>query len=757
MTLPTADVLAQQPAESVSFRSSIARALIYPLVLLILLIAIFIWQLGSVLRTTERVEHSNRVIAQESTVLKLLVDMETGLRGYLLNGDTLYLEPYQQAQEIFDTEFKRLQDLITDNPSQAQSLNDTWLNIVKWREYAIDTLNKKASINDGVDAATQLTGKQLMDTVRQQMAAFVDTENALRAERIRTTQSTSQFVILSVVIVGLIVGTLLAIVTLRQLLRLSQSYQQALALSHKQSEELLTQREWLRGVLSSIGDGVIATDIRGNVTFINQITKQLTGWSNDEAAGKSISKIYKIGREETAQSLAISSASTIDKDLTPLATESKVLVKRDGSDIPIEDTITYIKDSSGTPIGTVVVFRDISHRKMIDKRRAQLDAMLEAERLRFANIIETVPGILWENQYDSTTGRMKLVFISPYIVPILGYSVEEALNQPDFWYKVFHPDGAPNTIEAFSKVRQSGRTGVVSFRALHKDGHPVDMDAHLVAILEDGKVVGSRGVMMDVSERQRLMNAQTRYAAMLRRSNEQLQQFAYITSHDLQEPLRMVISYLQLLERRYSNALDSDAHEFITYAVDGAARMKELISGLLQYSRLDADQDIQEPIALQEVLDRALTNLSVAITDSGAVITNDTLPRVQADSLQLMQLFQNLIGNAIKFRSKEPLKIHIGAEKKEDEWLFSVKDNGIGIAPEYQERIFAMFQRLHTRTEYAGTGIGLAICKKIVERHGGRIWIESEAGKGATFYFTLPIKPIDYFGMPSSTSRPHSY
>jgi len=243
---------------------------------------------------------------------------------------------------------------------------------------------------------------------------------------------------------------------------------------------------------------------------------------------------------------------------------------------------------------------------------------------------------------------------------------------------------------------------------------------------------------------------------MLRRSNEQLQQFAYITSHDLQEPLRMVISYLQLLERRYSNALDSDAHEFIAYAVDGAARMRALISGLLQYSRLDGDQDTQEPVSAGEILDRALNNLSVAITDSGAVITHDTLPQIQADPLQFMQLFQNLIGNAIKFRSQEPPKIHIGVEKKGEEWQFSVKDNGIGIAPEYQERVFAMFQRLHNRTEYAGTGIGLAICKKIVERHGGRIWIESEAGKGATFYFTLPFKPIDYFGMPTSTSRPHS-
>ncbi len=757
MTIPTVEVPANPSSQSVVFRRSIIRALVYPLLLLTLLIIIFIWQLGSVLRTTDRVEHSNVTITQASTVLKLLVDMETGLRGYLLNGDTLYLEPYQKAQAIFDTQFKDLQELVANDDTQTRSLNDAWANIVKWRQYAIDTLNKKASINDGVDPATQLTGKQLMDSIRQQLATFVDTESHIREERIGTTQSTSQFVILSMVIVGIVVGALLAVVTLRQLLRLSQSYQQALSLSHQQSEELLTQREWLRGVLSSIGDGVIATDIRGNVTFINPITHQLTGWSDDEAAGKSISKIYKVEREETAQNLTISPASVTDKDITPLSTESKVLVARDGSDIPIEDTITYIKDTSGSPVGTVVVFRDISHRKLIEQKRAQLDAMLEAERLRFANIIETVPGVFWENQYDAAANKMKLVFISAYVEPVLGYTVEEALTNTEFWYELIHPEDLKRALEEISKIRLSGKAGVVSLRALHKDGHTVDIDAHMVAIMKDGKPIGSRGVMMDVSERQRLVNAQIRYAAMLRRSNEQLQQFAYITSHDLQEPLRMVISYLQLLERRYSNALDSDAHEFITYAVDGATRMKELITGLLQYSRLDADQELQEPISAQDVLDRALTNLSVAITDSGAVITHEPLPRVQVDSLQLMQLFQNLIGNAIKFHSNEPLKIHIGAEKREDEWLFHVKDNGIGIAPEYQERIFAMFQRLHTRTEYAGTGIGLAICKKIVERHGGRIWVESAAGEGATFYFTLPIQANDYLPTLSNTSRPHSY
>ncbi len=229
------------------------------------------------------------------------------------------------------------------------------------------------------------------------------------------------------------------------------------------------------------------------------------------------------------------------------------------------------------------------------------------------------------------------------------------------------------------------------------------------------------------------------YAAELERSNRELEQFAYITSHDLQEPLRMVTSYLQLLERRYKGALDEDADDFIAYAVDGATRMQMLIRDLLTYSRVSTHAKPFEPTNCNDILNHARANLEIAIHESAATVTSDDLPTITADATQLTQVFQNLIGNAVKFRRKEePPRVHVTAERKEDEWLFSVRDNGIGIAPEHTERIFLIFQRLHTRDEYPGTGIGLAVCKKIVERHGGRLWVESEPGKGSTLYFTIP-------------------
>jgi signal transduction histidine kinase len=224
----------------------------------------------------------------------------------------------------------------------------------------------------------------------------------------------------------------------------------------------------------------------------------------------------------------------------------------------------------------------------------------------------------------------------------------------------------------------------------------------------------------------------------LERSNRELEQFAYVASHDLQEPLRMVSSYTQLLEQRYRDQLDDDAREFINYAVDGARRMQRLINDLLELSRVSTRGKPLEPIDANEVLGAVRANLSAAIEDSGALVTSDELPTVKADSTQLGQLLQNLIGNAIKFHGADAPRVHISAREQRGEWVFSVKDNGIGIAREYFDRIFVIFQRLHATATYPGTGIGLAVCKRIVERHGGRIWVESESGNGSSFFFTIP-------------------
>lgn len=246
-------------------------------------------------------------------------------------------------------------------------------------------------------------------------------------------------------------------------------------------------------------------------------------------------------------------------------------------------------------------------------------------------------------------------------------------------------------------------------------------------------------IARDITERKRFENLLCHQSQELTRSNAELEQFAYVASHDLQEPLRMVSSYVQLLAERYQGQLDAKADKFIAYAVDGAQRMQELINDLLALSRVKSRQADFKPVNSADVLQRVLHDLKGAVEKSQAVVEHSNLPTVTADEGQLYQLFQNLIGNALKFHGEQPPRIKVQAEQQGEQWLFTVQDNGIGIAPEHFERIFVLFQRLHSRQQYSGTGIGLAICKKIVERHRGRIWVESEAGRGAAFKFTLPI------------------
>ncbi len=227
--------------------------------------------------------------------------------------------------------------------------------------------------------------------------------------------------------------------------------------------------------------------------------------------------------------------------------------------------------------------------------------------------------------------------------------------------------------------------------------------------------------------------------AELVRSNGELQQFAYVASHDLQEPLRMVASYLQLLERRYKDQLDADASQFIAFAVEGIRRMYTLINDLLEYSQIEARGRVFKPTDCSVVVSRVVEVLRPEIEQAGATVSHNGLPVVTGDAAQLTEIFEQLINNAIKFRGERPPIVQIWAERKKDEWLFAVRDNGVGIALQYMQRVFIIFQRLHVREQYPGNGIGLAICKKIVERHAGQIWVESTLGQGSTFYFTLPI------------------
>jgi PAS domain S-box-containing protein len=321
---------------------------------------------------------------------------------------------------------------------------------------------------------------------------------------------------------------------------------------------------------------------------------------------------------------------------------------------------------------------------------------------------------------------------------MLGYPSEEL--ESNRWQEITHPDDIELTQKEIDALL-SGEKEAARFtkRYFHKNGSIVWADAS-TSLRRDkqGEPLYLMTTLVDITARMQAEETLKNTLADLERSNADLEQFAYVASHDLQEPLRMVSSFTQLLGQRYKGKLDKDADEFIGYAVEGANNMQRLINDLLSFSRVGTRGKPPELISVDTVLDRALDNLKLAIEESQAVVERDSLPTVAVDDVQLIQIFQNLIANAIKFRGDEPPRIRIAAEARGNEWVFSVRDNGIGIDPQYLDRIFIIFQRLHERGKYPGTGIGLAVCKKIVQRHGGRIWVESELGKGSTFYFSLP-------------------
>jgi PAS domain S-box-containing protein len=393
------------------------------------------------------------------------------------------------------------------------------------------------------------------------------------------------------------------------------------------------------------------------------------------------------------------------------------------------DSRSVVYDNGNTPVAVVGSLRDITERKLAD------EALQQRER-------DYV--ILLESTHDSMivvdAETLKVIFGNRRSALMFGFdpvpNAGVGVNLLDF----IHPEDREIAIKGFVEdLHQRDRRQRYDVRAKTKDGREIWVSALATRIEFQGRVAVLLS-LKDVTETRRAEEKLKQTMAELARSNTELERFAYIASHDLQEPLRMVASYTQLLGRRYRGKLDSDADEFIGYAVDGATRMQQLINALLDYSRVGTRAKPLEPTDCEAVFNNAVANLKVAIKETDAVVEHDPLPTVVADATQMVQLFQNLLGNSVKFHSDKRPEIHVGAQRNGSEWIFSVRDNGIGIDPKYFERIFIIFQRLHGRGEYPGTGIGLAICKKIIERHKGRIWVESQPGNGATFYFTIPIE-----------------
>jgi PAS domain S-box-containing protein len=479
-------------------------------------------------------------------------------------------------------------------------------------------------------------------------------------------------------------------------------------------EALRSSEAKFRGLLESAPDAMVISNLQGRILLVNAETERLFGYSRDELIGQNV------------------------EALVPERFRGKHPghchgrgIRKDKTEFPIEIGLSLIDAAEGALISNAI--RDVTARV-----EAQEALRASEEKLRMTLEAAEMGSWFWDIQQDE-------ISYSEKFVTLYGLAPGAKLTVADI-LQLIHPDDRERILQSIKNTLELGMTYDVEYRAIWPDS-----SVHWLAAKgrahrnPEGVATRMQGVLLDIDVRKAAQEALKhrevleRRSAELKRSNDELQQFAYIAAHDLQEPLRMVASYTQLLSKRYKGRLDSDADDFIAYAVDGAHRMQRLVEDLLAYCRVGTAGNSFRETSCEAALELALANLQGAIRDSGAVVTHDPLPTVTADSAQLVQLFQNVVGNAIKYRSAAPPQVHVSAENRTgEEWIFSIRDNGLGIEPQFFERIFVMFQRLHGRNDFSGTGIGLALCKKIAERHGGRMWVESVPGNGSTFYFALP-------------------
>jgi PAS domain S-box-containing protein len=493
---------------------------------------------------------------------------------------------------------------------------------------------------------------------------------------------------------------------------------------HKEAEKHLAQMEGkYRGLLEAAPDAMVVVNQGGEIVVLNLRAEKQFGYCRDELVGQKVKNIIPEGFAERLLADGLRSAE--DALAQQIGTGIELTgLRKDGSEFPIEIMLSPLESAEGILVTAAI--RDISVRKAAERHLAQAEG-------RYRGLLEAAPdAMVVVNQGG------EIVLLNLQAEKQFGYRRDELLGQkvkniiPEGFAERLIADGLRSAEDALAQQIGTG----IELQGLRKDGSEFPIEI-MLSPLESAEGILVTAAIRNITTRKKAEALLLQKVEELNRSNEELEQFANIASHDLQEPLRMIASYTQLLARRYKGKLDSDADEFIAFAVDGVTRMQRLIQGLLAYSRIGTKGKDLRDTSSEDVLQQALMNLRGSIEECGALVTHDPLPVVLADEMQLTQLFQNLVGNAIKYQSPGVPRVHIAAAKNGVKWTFAVQDNGLGIDSQYFERIFGMFQRLHKREEFAGTGIGLAICKKIVERHGGSISVESQTGEGSTFRFDL--------------------
>ena len=487
-----------------------------------------------------------------------------------------------------------------------------------------------------------------------------------------------------------------------------------------QREETIKQAaHYARSLLEASLDPMVTISREGKITDVNEATVRMTGTGRAALIGSDFAGYFtdaaKAG-EGYRQALA-----------EGFVTDYALAIRHtSGSVTDVLYNASVYRDGSGKVAGVFASARDVSERKKVEELLKTTE-----QRLDLA-LLHSEMGV-WDLDLIHDTAWRTLQHDR-----IFGYESAPATWGQEIALRHVVPEDRDHFVRCFQEASGTGRF-FLECRVIHPDQsiHWIQAQAQVLAY-EDGRPARMLGTVVDITKQRAAQDTLEQSARALARSNADLEQFAYIASHDLQEPLRMVVGYVQLLEKRLADKLDANTREFMGYAVDGALRMQTLIDDILTYSRVSTRAEPLAPVDSGAALTKALEHLAMRIAETGAKVDAQSLPVVMADQAQLVQLFQNLIANAIKFCKDRAPRVRVEAVRAAGRWRFTVSDNGIGIAPEYRGQLFVVFKRLHTRREYPGTGIGLAICKRIVERHGGEIGIDSAAEGGAVFWFTLP-------------------
>src|SRR3984893_10862854 len=598
------------------------------------------------------------------------------------------------------------------------------------QDYAIFMLDPQGQVASWNAGAERIKGYRAKEILGQNYSCFFTQEDIERGrpdEILRETAATGRHEEQGIR-VRKDGSQFLASVTFTALRDLDGNLQGYCEISHDLSESTEAGAKY-RGLLEAAPDAIVVVNQAREIVLLNMQAEKQFGYHRDELLGQKVTNIIPEGFAERL--IADDLRSVEDALAQQIGTGIELFGRRkDGSEFPIEIMLSPLQSAEGILVTAAV--RNISVRKEAEKHLAQMARELSLKHRLLDSVVEGTTDAIYvrdlENRFTLANSACAKI-LKHSVNEVQGRSLRELLPN-DSYYAIARSDqevvraGGTHTIEEVAEI--DGITRIyLTTKGPYRDAGQ--------------QIVGTLGIARDITERKQSEEHLVKAVGELKRSNDELQQFAYVASHDLQEPLRMVASYTQLLAKRYKGRLDSDADEFITYAVDGSIRMQGLIQDLLAYSRAGTDGKALCKISSENALKGALTNLRATIEESGAVVTHDSLPAITTDGTQLAQVFQNLVGNAIKYRSSEVPHVHVSAAKNGgNEWIFAVRDNGLGIDPQYFDRIFVLFQRLHGRETFKGTGIGLAICKKMLERLGGRIWVESQLEKGSTFFFALP-------------------